>query len=314
MGSYSQWRKSGGGRRLTWVCGTEIVLINEVIEHTRGLVDDAAWFTAGDDSERDIWAAAFQPLLGTATRLVMVSRAGHLRRWDMLERWLAAAPRELPGMWLLLADDRPDFPRQDGKLAVPATYIRDSRLGQLVKCSPLADEDLIEWARVQIPAASRAAVVHLADRTGGDLTAIASLAAKARRAGATSLRPEHIDMLCAEQAGDEFAGELLAQRKSKALLAASQMHPSELGRAIALLVSRLDTVVTLRAAKAADASRRDMTVKYGVPAFLAARLLPLTASYPPAVARRRREALALADSEFRRGAREGLAEALTALW
>src|SRR5207247_5800197 len=116
MANFAIWRAGadkGDLRKVTWVCGDQQVLVDEVVDTIRARLRvselDYASFTGGVDLDRDIWAAANQyPLNPTANRLVLVRRAEKVRNWQPLEGWLAAS-RQLPGNHLLYVAAADDF-------------------------------------------------------------------------------------------------------------------------------------------------------------------------------------------------------------
>jgi hypothetical protein len=330
VATYSQWRaKLTAGRppRLTWVCGLERVLSDEVVAVTRRLVAgtlepgedlDYEVYTAGQAPERDIWAAALSIPYGVS-RFVVVREASRLARWEMLEEWLHAR-RELAQCWLVL-DDTPaaDFPRvtgEDGKqvLAPHAAWIRDSSLGQLVRCSPLSDEDLAAWVqretRAQVSADDAG---YLMARASGDMTAVRDVCRKAAVLAGTPSR-DALAVLCDEHPAAEFAEALLRGERRQAALAATAMSREDTGWAIGLLVSRLDTLEAIRRARDAGAMPHDTARHSGVKSFLVREYAPLSAQYGDARLRQLRSVLAVADDAWRSGAREGVAELIAACW
>jgi hypothetical protein len=287
--------------------------VDEVVTATAAAVDPddlVRLSVAVPADERRAWDQALQcPLQGT--RLVVIRDAGKMRHWGALVQWIAA--RELGSVWLLLVAAEDDFPRDDdGKLAVPATLVRDSALGRLVHCSMPNEEDLTAWAVRQLPpGAGKLIARYLLTRAGGDLGLVKAAAAKAHLFSGV-LTESAVDVLCAERPGEEFAVELLAGRKREAMLSAAELSEGELLRSVGLLASRLDTLSVLHAAGSME--RREMASKLGIKPFLIALLAPLAPDYGPERVRRCREALVVADDASRSGARDGVAEALTALW
>src|SRR6188768_688344 len=97
MPSYAQWRHSadkGQVARVTWLCGDQRILVEEVIEETKRLLGvsefDYVPLSAESDSLVAIWDAAYQFSLDPeASRLVLVREADKITEWSALARWFA---------------------------------------------------------------------------------------------------------------------------------------------------------------------------------------------------------------------------------
>ena len=93
MSSFSQWfvsyQKNQTIKQVTWLCGTEPVLIDDILETYRTHFDEDPWcyssYTAGDDPDKDIWAdIASHPVDGKTPRLVVVRSAEKLKHLDRI--------------------------------------------------------------------------------------------------------------------------------------------------------------------------------------------------------------------------------------
>jgi hypothetical protein len=299
-------------RRVTWVCGPEQVLAGDVMAAVRAALPAAgpAVFFAGNDTERDIWAAcAVLPPAGQ-DRLVLVWDAHKLRRPHELAP-LVKAGREAAGAWLAFASAEDDFARDSGGLAPHLAAIRDYRHGQLIRCTAPKDDDLLDWAARQWPGLGRNAAHRLVTRAGGDLAAVRDAGAKARATGLT--QEKYIDVLCDPRPGEEFAELLLAGDRQGALAAAAGPMPA-LGAAIGFLDSRLGTLAAIREGQRRGLEPRDISSRLGVPRFLIPQYRDIAPAYGPGRVRRCRELLAMADAAWRSGASRGIAEVLAASW
>lgn len=329
MSTYAQWyaravSSPGKPPRLTWVCGRELVLAAQVISTTRQQARsvfpelETEVFTAGQVPERDVWAAALAIPYGGARCVIVreASRLHHLVR--NIGEWLDAR-RELAQCWLIL-DDTPadDFPRvsKDDKeiLAPHAALIRDSSLGQLVRCSMPGEDELAAWVTRESSALiSDADARFLLGRAGGDLAVVRDVCVKSSvLAGAPSRQA--LEVLCDERPASEFAEALLRGDRLQAVLAAAAMGREDGGPAIGLLASRLDMLETIRCAQEAGMLPRDIARRTGVAAFLVTAYAGLARQYGDTRLRRLRQLLAVADSAWRGGAREGVPEAVAACW
>ncbi len=312
MGTYQQWRAAadkGEVRRVTFVCGDVPVLVNEVVDTVTALVDagvlDKVTVWAGETPAAEVWDIAAQyPLTPEAPRLVCVRDAHLLKDWSPLAGWVAGA-RFLPGVHLLFVSASAELPSVRGKPAPHIAALQGRRQAHLVRCAQLKAEDAIAWVRRRARVDQDVAH-HLLRRVAGNLGAAAQVCAKVALFDGQPSRST-VDALCAE-AGDEFVEELLSGRKRQALRAVADAEP---GAAIGLLVHRVDLLGALWRASRAGQSAREIT---GHPPFLVHRFLPHAKHYDPQRCVYARRVLAVVDGAYRNGARDGVLEALVALW
>lgn len=325
MGTYTQWRTAfdrQGVKRVTWVCGTQRVLVEEVVEATRWAVApsdlDYVTFTAGQDRDRDIWASANQyPLSPTASRLVVVRDAEKVRSWAPLGAWLANS-RHLPTVHLVFVsnDEKLRYGEKgegdvNRPLLPPAAWLKTR--GYLVECGMPNEADAIRWAQRQADVLPGDVAAHLLTRVGGDLRAALTVCRQLRVFdGVPSTRV--VDVLCGSRPQDAFAESLLWLRKPSALQAAETVPDKEMGGLVGLLDSRLDVMTALHRAVKSRASARDLAQVPGVPAFLARQYAGVAGEYDPARVAHRRKVLVLVDEALGLGARQEALEGLVALW
>lgn len=315
MANYTQWRAhadKGEVRRITFVCGDQLVLVEDVVDTIRTLVAasvlDTATFHAGQTPDAFIWDAAFQyPMVRGASRLIIVRDAQQMTDWQPLHAWMGMT-RRLPGVHLVFVSTDADLPRTDGELAAHIEAMKAPR-GHLVRCTAPNETDMVDFVRAQVSMSADTAR-HLVARTGGDLTAAAwvcrKLALFEHPAGRTA-----IDALADPGPADQFADSLLADRKPDALMHIPDLDGHELLRVFGLLDSRLDTLAALWRAAVAGQSAREITA---VPAFLVRTYQRLATAYSPDRCARNRTVLALLDDVVRGGTHDGVPEALVALW
>jgi DNA polymerase III delta subunit len=319
VSTYAQWRAAadrGELRRVTWVCGDQPVLIEEVIDAIRAqlaITDlNFASFTAAETPDRQIWAAALQhPLTPGAPRLVLVREVQRVQHWEQLGIFIAAY-RELATNHLLLVASEPDVPTAGGKRTPEAVrHIELIRAkGRIVRCAMPNETDLLAWVARRAPAMDHEMIRYLLTRTGGNLAAVAAACAK------ISLLPGNpgtntIDALTTPSAGESFVDALLSGEKPTALRAATGLSEHDALAAIGLLDNRLDLLAALWRATRAGLSAREIT---GIPVFLVRRWQPHAKHYDPRRCVYARRVLSVADSALRNGARGGVLEALVALW
>lgn len=316
MSSYGQWSKafaSRGPARVTWVCGAERVLADEVVSSVRAAVnpDETETWTAGRDREKDIWASALA-IPFVATRLVIVRDAGKIRDWGRLRTWLAEKI-VMRGVHLVFEAGEPDFPKDsDGKLADPCTWLRDSTVGQVVRCTSLDPDDAAAWAGHRLPGLTPAQARYLLDRASGSLSEVRTVLDKIRMSDCV-LSQTALELLCSEMPGD-FADKLIRGDRAGAMLAAETLGESGLGWSLGVLASRLDTLSALHRAARDNVSRRDVVAKMGVPAFLAQQYAGVAKDYGEQRVARCWGALAVVEDAYRSGSPDGAAEVLVASW
>jgi DNA polymerase III delta subunit len=319
MSTYTQWRAGadkGDLRRVTWVCGDQGVLVDEVVQTIRtrlASTGESLAFTAGTDPEPVIWAAANQfPLQPGATRLIVIRSAEKITTWEPLTRWLTQT-RALTTSYLLFVAAQPDFAAStvDGKRTglLPHLELIKNR-GRIVRCATPNDHDAITWARRRAPI-SESAARHLLTRTGGDLTAAGAVLDKLALFPAPTITPAGIDALVEPAPASSFTDALLAGDKPAALRAATAMTDRDTAAAISLLDTRLDTLAALCTATRAGQSAREII---GINPYLVRQYLPIGRHYDPRRCVYARRVLAVCDGALRRGARTGVIEALVALW
>lgn len=320
MGTYAQWRTAadkGEVRRVTWVCGEQVVLVEEVVDTIRDLLKasdlDFVSLVAGEDPDREIWAAAHQfPMVPGANRLIQVRNAERVKRWEPLEEWIAAS-RTLPNSFLLFISRDPDIPvtSVEGK-KVPKPWIEAMRApkGHVVRCAMPNEHDATAWAKRRGPLDEEMAR-YLLTRAGGNLALAASVCAKLNLCDARVPGPKVIDELCREVPTDQFVESVLLLKKRDALLAAAGMDARDYRRAILTLDHRLDLLATLNRALRTGQTVRDLV---GVPPFLVRQFWPVAKHYDERRCLYNRQLLAVVDSAHKIGARDGVLEAIVALW
>jgi hypothetical protein len=317
VSSFSQWsaaQAKRGPARVTWVCGAERVLVQEVVRETSAVsgADDIERWVAGLSKERDIWSAVLAFPTRGRKRLVVVYDAGRLSHWEQLQIWLSARS-EMQGSYLIFRSESPDFPKnEDGSLADPVSWLRDSSLGQIVRCAPLSTEGAVSWISGKLPGLSTDKARHLLFRASGSLDEVGGVLRKAAYFGGV-LDDAAIDLLCAELPGD-FADRLIMKDKDGAMQAAEFLTAELLACSIGVLASRLETLIALHRAGIENMSRRDVITKLGVSAFLAQKYARYASAYTEERSGRCWQALAVAEDASRSGIMVGVPEILVASW
>jgi DNA polymerase III delta subunit len=306
MASYAQWRTSvdkGEVRRVIYVCGSERILVHEVVATTLNLVNpshlDYVSLSAADAHTNEIWAAAFAyPLTPGAARLVYIRDADKVRSWAQMQPWFDHA-RRLPGVHLLFdspAESVPDEPH--------LALIRARRHGQIVRCATPNKTDMIAWVRRR-GRLDVTGAVRLLTRVGWSVPRAADACDKLTLFDA---RPSDasIDAVC-HAADTDFIDALLAGDKPAALRVADTVDTSML----TTLAARVDLLARLHNAARLGHGASDIRGEWP---HLVARYLPIARNYDPKRCAHIRQALAVTEDAYRSGARIGVPEALVAMW
>ncbi len=303
----------GDVRRVTWVCGDQRVLVEEVVDTIRERLApgplDYISVSYSNTFDRDVWAAASQyPLNPGSNRLIVVRDAEKLARPQRITDWLCHT-RRLPKVYLLFVSNDSVLPGKKNELTNWAKALRAPR-GHLVRCSTLSPEAAVAWARRRSAGLDDSAATYLLTRTGGDLATVAGVCAKLNLfAGRVSAAT--IDQLCAESPQQDLADNLLAGKKKLALLCLPGLSEQDSLGLLSLLDSRIDLLHSLHRHQSAGRSWRDIQ---GISPFLIRQYMPLARDYDTARCSQRRRALASTEEALRAGARTGVLEGLIALW
>jgi len=309
VATYAQWRTSadrGEVRRVTYVCGDQVPLVEEVVDHVRDTlaVDEFNYvcLSAGESKPAEIWAAAMQyPLTPGAGRLVLVREAERIKTWTPLSKWLDGC-RLLPGVHLLFVAAEADVP------APVAALLQSRRNARLVRCAAPNSEDAIAWVRRRT-SIDQTMAWHLLERVGGDLATAADVCFKLSLFDGIPSKAS-IDALCDDCPAESFVDALLAGRKKAALTRLGRLDPDTQPATIDLLISRVALLDDLwRATRTTQPQEVP-----GWPAFLVRQYISLGKLYDPKRCAYIRRVLAVAEDASRNGARDGVLEALVALW
>lgn len=320
MSTFTQWRAAidrGDLRRVTWVCGEQRILVEEVVYTTRVLanVDELGYLSLrlGEIDQHGMWDILNQYTSG-ARRFIVIRNAEQVTNWGPLASWLG--DRSLAGIHVVFVSNEHDITHTvvDKKREVAphlATMMSQRRHAVVVRCATPNPTDAVAWVSRRAGIPQRAAQ-HLLIRVGGDLTAAASVADKLAVFDTDAhIGPEIVDLLCDQIAADTFAECLLMLRKRDALSVVQSLDERDYGKVLGLLDSRLDLLAKLCHYVRAGASPREMN---GLPHFLVRAYLHIAKHYDPPRCAHGRRVLAVIDDALRGGARDGLMEALVALW
>lgn len=325
------WRastqKSPAPRQITWVCGNEVVLIEEVVSYVINYVSPEPWnlvtYVVGEDSERDIWSALDLHPMGTSPRVVVVRHVEKIVVWDRFIQWVKDRGKN-PRTYLIMVSDEEGVPKTVPTYAERREGIRPQPLphiaiigtkGHVVECKQFTTATslkAVEWVKSKAKMSDMSAR-FLLTRTNWDLRMVRDACLKA------SLFPGEITSsvvadLVTEQPGESLADAILALDRKTALLAAQSIDYSEIGKLLGLLDAKLDKAGEVHDMVAAHRTFGEMTKALGPQAFLLPELMKISKHYDTNRRTKIRGVLAIADEAYRSGATVGVMEAVISMW
>lgn len=331
MASFWQWRtataKEPLPRQVTWLCGTEPVLVDEVVAYIKKALAPDAWdyvpLVVGEDSERDIWATVNQHPIGSGKRLVVIRNAEMLKRLDRLPQFIKTRNTN-PRTHLVFISNEEKISRteptpeerREGKKGTLAPHLAAiGTKGHVIECRPFTQSTAkyaVTWVQSKVRMREGIAA-HLLNRANGDLRLVRDMCAK------LALFPDQVSIstvngMLTEQPRDSFVNALLALDRATALLALRSMSTDEYSRTIGLLDSRLDLAGLVHDMMSKHHPQYEITAAAGSQAFLVPDLMPVAKHYD---AKRRlaiRRVLAVADEAMRSGNYEAVMEVIVAYW
>lgn len=313
MATYIQWNKNRPVRKVTWVCGPEHALVQEVLaEHNRLELDRHSYYLASTAEEPQLWDSLLSWPRGGS--LAVVYNAERLTLLDRFEVLVEAVPDLAHVVFCADADD---FARTEagGKhpLAAHLAAIQASKDGQLVRCCrPSREEDLLRVIASWWPGAGANLAAEVLARTGGDLESAWAACKTAEAAGLVPAAAS-LDLACQQTPVVQYATHLLAGQTREAATEAARMSEAGVGGTLKYLTSQLGTLYAYHgyAALGLDA---DQVARKGIPRWQQLSLAPVAAGYGAERVTRCRKLLAMAEDAFRSGVRVGILEAVATLW
>lgn len=308
MATFSQWMRTRKVTRVAWVCGAEHALARTVRDAYREALPAAEPYVLWGDAPGvwdDLLTAPGTP------RLVVVQAAQALKSLDVLPYLLGD---EFDVSYVVFMSSEDDFRKSDKALVPALAALRDSKHGQLIRCCvPTDPEGQADIVAAWWPGAGRNVASSLLAACGGSLTGARHAADKAVRAG---LAPDvkAISFISPAAVTQGFADMLVRSDRRGAMEAAQSVPDDGLGPVIGLLSSRVTLIPLVRDAIARREQPADTVRRLKADAWVLRQLRSYAGDYPPERVDRCRELLAVAESAWRGGAREGVLEAMAALW
>lgn len=321
MPTYAQWRTSldkGKVAKVTWVCGDQRVLVEEVVEDTKKFLEitefDYVSLSAQTDSTLAIWDSVYQYSLSPdANRLVVVRDAESVSDWSPLDRWFIDS-KNIVGTYLLLVSNQHDYPvdpqSKSGDLLPHTELIRAK--GKVVKCSMPSDEELFNWIKRNSRFSDMSAR-YLIGRTDRDLVSIMNICRKSMMF--SSDPGQHVISQLTKQISHRgFSDCLLFGDKKAALLELEHLPVEEYTREVSSLYSRLGALSTLWKSVPNFNSSKELVQATGLKAYLVYKYSAIAKNYDPTKVSKCRNVLTIVDDALQRRATDGAMELLVALW
>lgn len=323
MSTFSQWwlsfKKSQTPKQITWVCGSEPVLVDEVV----GLIKSAlapdpinmVYLDAREDSPRHIWNELRQLPFGTlATRVTIVRGAENLLLDENFVQYVKDRAY-LSRNYVIFVSSEEQLRRQDdSRFLVDELEFLKTR-GALIECRAFTAstaKHAVTWVREKADIRPRVAE-HLLNRATGDLRLVRDTINKLNVfPGEVTLRV--VDEMFEARPDDTFLGALFALDRKTALLALKEMPRSEWSRTIGLVDARLDLAGLVHDMMIEHKTSGEIARAAGSKGFLVPDMLPVAKHYDKKRRLRIRKYLATVDGYTEYGVPEGALEGLVALW
>jgi hypothetical protein len=323
VSTFSQWwlsfKKSNSAKQITWLCGSEPVLMDEVVDLLKGVINvdpiNLVYLDAREQTPRYIWNELRQyPFGDTAKRLTIVRGAEELSLEDEFVQYVKDRGA-LPRNFVIFVSAEDQLRKQENTRTVVDALEYLKGRGTLIECRPFTSstaKHAVTWVKEKADLRGRVAE-HLLNRATGDLRLVRDTLNKLKVVnGEISLRL--VDEMFEERPDDTFLNALFAMDRKTALAALREMPRSEYSRTIGLVDARLDLAGLVHDMVIAQRSSGEIARAAGNKGFLVPDMLPVAKYYDKKRRLRIRKYLATVDSYSEYGIPDGALEALVALW
>lgn len=331
MASFHQWRKglrkNPSPRQITYVCGEERVLVEEVVDQIKTALALRPWnyvsLRAGQDSERKIWAEIEQHPLDNTMRLVVVRDAEKLSDLERFQDWVKHRTSN-PRTHLVLVSNEERIPKTNPTPDERKKGIRPEILphlanlgtrGHLIECRSFTNATArysIDWvvSKVNMP---DTVARHLMERSNFELRLVRDICLKLSVFDGVPSVPI-INELLSQRPRDSYVDAIFMLDRKEALRALSEVEESDYSMLLGQLDARLDLVGMIHDMQSEYHSPYEITKAAGSQAFLVKDLIPVAKHYDTKRRHSIRQLLAVSDTALRGGQSVGAMEALTLLW
>jgi DNA polymerase III delta subunit len=331
VATWSQWwvshNKNPAPKQVTWVCGPERVLVDEVIEAIRRQVNPETWdYTSlfvGEESERELWATVNAFPAGSTPRLVLIRDAEKLEHPEQIIEFLDKRAKN-PNTYVILVSNDHEVPRapqtpeekKSRTLGALLPYIAAiNTKGRVVDCKPFTSataKHAVTWVLSKVNMRQSVAE-YLLNRSNGNLRLVRDVCAKLSVFD-ESLTFSMINALLKEQPRDTFVDALRALDKKTALLALEQLPVSDYSRTLGKLESDLALSGRVHDMIKARKTHSEIVKELGNQGFLARDIEETSKYYDKKRLHSIRTFLAEADVALNQGTTTGLMEALVVFY
>lgn len=313
MATFFQWRShaiAGDLPRITWVCGEQSILIEELIDIAKRATQASSMsylsIDASDVSVGEVRAAIDQHILSQKEKRLIVIRSAQELDYAVFQEWIGNKNRA--NAYLILVSDDKELPVLKGNAEV-TTFFNTYGVYK-VKCFFPNEEDLLSWVQLKAYRQGDEVVRRIIERCGDSLKAMSDLAVKLNVIG-EDLSAEHVDALCEDHPSGTFEISLLAFRKVEAYQLSDNL---KLSKVLGSLDQKLGALETMYLAAKAKKSGKETAADLGNQTFLYPMLRHVAQLYGPTEIQRRRMLLGLLEPYYRYGDCAGVIESLISMW
>jgi hypothetical protein len=321
MSTYTTWQRrvNKAPKRVTWLCGTEKVLVEEVVDEVRAsLGPKVEYYSLVGKMMADklIWDIAFQhSIIPDTTKLIVVRHAEKLEDWGPLATFLANS-RSLPNTYLVfVSEDASLYTEKDdygNREWLPPAILKGNVKASTIECKKLKREDIIELIKARTKADDRTAK-YLMMHSGGSLYEIVNLCKKVALFDG-KLTEHLVDVLCAEFPIDDFITLLLSMKKPEAMIVSKNVPVEAYSDVFQEIDAKLDVLRQLNPLLGRTTPFREIAYEIKTSDALVRELFPIAKYYDKSRVQRYREVLAILDGYYHRGMTTNLLELLVSLW
>lgn len=323
MSTFSQWwlsfKKSQTPRQITWVCGTEPVLVDEVVDLLKNAIspDDInmVYLDAREMTERAIWNELRQLPFGNSVNRLTVIRGAEKLKNDALFIQYIKDKGALPRNYCIFISSEESARRSEDKKTLwsPLEYLKGR--GSMIECRAFTNstaKHAVEWVKEKANIRGRVAE-YLLNRATGDLRLVRDTIAK------LSVFPGEISLkvvseMFEEKPSDTFLGALFSLDRKTAMHAIKELPKSEHSKTLGLVDARLELAGQVHDMLIQHKTHGEIARAAGNKGFLVPEMLPVAKHYDKKRRTRIRNYLATVDSFSDYGVPEGALEALVILW
>lgn len=317
MATYAQWAKSVKTPKVSWVCGSDSVLVEATVTDIKQRIAaqalDSVMLVAGEVPDAEIWAALNQYTLDPAARrFLLVRRAEKIKGWDPFLSWMQSS-RQMPSMYVCFVAGSEDFPyreEKDGKRVLDTPVGQIKGRGAIVRCAG-TEAEITAYVSSRLKIGTSALKVLLT-RTGYSTARIKDVVGKilALDVAATD---DVIRRMCEENGTEDVVEALFYQHKQEALRIAARLDKTEATRVIGKCALVLDYMEHLYPAVVSGSPLWEVVSRGLVPDYPARLWWGAAKNFDPISREKARTALLVADHGASVGG-DGALEALIGLW